>query len=76
MTKINISELETRLFINNEFVNSESGKTFTTVNPATEEAICNVQEANEADVNKAVSDNLVCANPLISCRYRRYFRSN
>ncbi|CAH8521128.1 unnamed protein product, partial [Dicrocoelium dendriticum] len=45
----------TQLFINNEFVNSVSGKTFPTVNPATEEIICQVQEADGADVNKAVA---------------------
>ena len=47
-------DLETRLFINNEFVNSISGKTFPTVNPATEEIICEVQEADAADVDLAV----------------------
>ena len=51
---IDISKLETRLFINGEFVNSVSGKTFPTVDPATEEVICQVQEADEADVNLAV----------------------
>mmetsp|Transcript_28876 Transcript_28876/g.33022 ORF Transcript_28876/g.33022 Transcript_28876/m.33022 type:complete len:500 (-) Transcript_28876:128-1627(-) len=51
---VKVDELETRLFINNEFVNSVSGKTFPTVNPATEEVICNVQEADAADVDKAV----------------------
>jgi aldehyde dehydrogenase (NAD+) len=50
-----ISNPETRLFINNEFVLSESKKTFTTVNPATEEGICEVQEAGPADVDKAVA---------------------
>jgi aldehyde dehydrogenase (NAD+) len=48
------SELETRLFINNEFVNSVSGKTFPTVDPSTEEVIAHVQEADQADVDKAV----------------------
>ena len=38
-------KIETRHFINNEFVNSINGKTFTTVNPATEEVIANVQAA-------------------------------
>ena len=52
---IDITQIETRLFINNEFVNSASGKTFNTVNPATEEVICGVQEALDADVNKAAS---------------------
>jgi len=46
---------ETRLFINGEFVNSISGKTFPTVNPATEEVICQVQEADAADVDVAVA---------------------
>ncbi|XP_066294448.1 retinal dehydrogenase 2-like [Branchiostoma lanceolatum] len=45
----------TKLFINNEFVNAESGKTFPTINPATGEKICDVQEAQKADVDKAVA---------------------
>lgn len=45
----------TQIFINNEFVNSVSGKTFPTYNPATEELIAIVQEADEADVNLAVA---------------------
>ncbi|XP_075243851.1 retinaldehyde dehydrogenase 3-like [Convolutriloba macropyga] len=45
----------TQLFINNEYVNSTSGKTFETVNPATEETICMVQEGDKADVDKAVA---------------------
>uniref|UniRef100_A0A7S1Z7U6 aldehyde dehydrogenase (NAD(+)) n=1 Tax=Trieres chinensis TaxID=1514140 RepID=A0A7S1Z7U6_TRICV len=49
------SKLETRLFINNEFVNAESGKTFPSLNPATEEVITHVQEADKADIDKAVA---------------------
>jgi len=52
-----ITDLEvkfTQLFINNEWVDSESGKTFPTHNPATEELLANVQEADKADVDKAV----------------------
>ncbi|XP_035683791.1 retinal dehydrogenase 2-like [Branchiostoma floridae] len=45
----------TQIFINNEFVNSVSGKTFPTINPATREKICDVQEAEKADVDKAVA---------------------
>ena len=52
---IDTTQLETRLFINNEFVNSVSGRTFDSVNPATEEVICAVHEALGADVDKAVS---------------------
>ena len=43
-----------QIFINNEFVNSVSGKTFPTYNPATEEVIAQVQEADAADVDLAV----------------------
>jgi len=44
----------TQLFINNEWVNSESGKTFPTLNPCNENVICQVQEGDKADVDKAV----------------------
>ena len=46
--------VETGLFINNEFVKSQNGKSFVTTDPATTEVICEVQEAGEADVNSAV----------------------
>ncbi|MFB2974731.1 aldehyde dehydrogenase family protein [Microseira sp. BLCC-F43] len=44
----------TQLLINNEWVNSVSGKRFPTLNPATGEVICEVAEADAADVDKAV----------------------
>ena len=44
----------TKLLINNCWVPSESGKTFATVNPSTGEEICQVAEADAADVDKAV----------------------
>jgi len=44
----------TQIFINNEWVNSESGKTFATVNPVNGEEIAQVQEGDKADVEKAV----------------------
>jgi aldehyde dehydrogenase (NAD+) len=44
----------TQLFINNEFVNSVSGNTFETINPATEEVITSLQEAQKEDVDIAV----------------------
>ena len=44
----------TKLLINNQWVDAESGKTFSTVNPATGEEICRVAEADAADVDKAV----------------------
>ena len=45
---------QTKLLINNRWVNSRSGKTFPTINPATGEEICQVAEADAADVNEAV----------------------
>jgi aldehyde dehydrogenase (NAD+) len=44
----------TKLLINNCWVPSESGKTFATVNPSTGEEICQVAQADAADVDKAV----------------------
>ncbi|KAL5004464.1 hypothetical protein ScPMuIL_017920 [Solemya velum] len=44
-----------QIFINNEFVNSVSGKTFPTINPSTGEKICDVQEGDKDDVDKAVA---------------------
>jgi len=45
----------TQLFINNEFVNSVSGKTFPTINPCTGEKIADIQEGDKADVDRAVA---------------------
>ncbi|MEP0848726.1 MAG: aldehyde dehydrogenase family protein [Phycisphaerae bacterium] len=44
----------TKLLINGEWCNSASGKTFPTINPATEEVIAQVAEADKADVDLAV----------------------
>lgn len=43
-----------QLFINGEFVNSVSGNTFETINPADESVICRVQSAGVEDVDRAV----------------------
>jgi acyl-CoA reductase-like NAD-dependent aldehyde dehydrogenase len=43
-----------KLIINGEAVDAASGRTFTTVNPATEEPICAVAEAGAEDVDRAV----------------------
>ncbi|KAL7567530.1 hypothetical protein ACA910_009537 [Epithemia clementina (nom. ined.)] len=51
---IDTTKIETRLFINNEFVNSKSGKTLDCIDPATEKVICSVQEAGPEEVNAAV----------------------
>lgn len=44
----------TQIFINNEWVTSVSGKTFATVNPTNGKKICDVQEGDKVDVDKAV----------------------
>ncbi|XP_059825680.1 aldehyde dehydrogenase 1A1-like isoform X2 [Hypanus sabinus] len=52
-----LSELEikhTKIFINNEWHNSSSGNRFATYNPATGEKICDVQEGDKVEVDKAV----------------------
>lgn len=56
---IDASEIETRLFINGKFVNSVSGRTFPTINPATEEVICEGQEGDAVDVDLAVRSRRV-----------------
>ena len=42
----------TKLFINNEWVDAVSGKTFSTYDPTNGEKICDVAEADKADVDK------------------------
>uniref|UniRef100_G1TNA5 aldehyde dehydrogenase (NAD(+)) n=1 Tax=Oryctolagus cuniculus TaxID=9986 RepID=G1TNA5_RABIT len=44
----------TKIFINNEWHDSVSGKKFPVLNPATEEQICLIEEGDKADVDKAV----------------------
>merc|ERR1719507_2016876 len=44
-----------QIFIDNQWVNSVSGKSFPTVNPATGETICTVQEGDKADIELAVA---------------------
>jgi aldehyde dehydrogenase (NAD+) len=43
------------LFINGKFVPAKGGKTFTTINPATEETLTKVAFASSSDVDKAVA---------------------
>jgi len=45
----------TQIFINNEFINSASGKVFPTLNPTTGEKIVDVQEGDQADIDNAVA---------------------
>lgn len=48
------AQVHTGLFINGQYVASQSGKSFPTVNPATGDVIIEVQEADKADIDIAV----------------------
>ena len=52
--EIGVALPERRLLIANRWVASESGRTFATINPSTGEEICQVAEADAADVEQAV----------------------
>src|ERR1035438_1179660 len=56
-TENRVAVSATKLLINNRWVNSESGKTFATINPSTGDEICRVSEADAADVDKAAKAN-------------------
>jgi len=47
-------KFQTKLLINNEWVNSSAGKTYPVINPATGEKIVDVQLSGPQDVDKAV----------------------
>ncbi|NXL88627.1 AL1A2 dehydrogenase, partial [Alectura lathami] len=51
---LNLEIKYTKIFINNEWQNSESGRVFPVYNPATGEQICEIQEADKVDTDKAV----------------------
>src|SRR6266403_1330065 len=44
-----------QLLIGGQWVDAESGKTFTTPNPSTGQALAEVAEADKADIDKAVT---------------------
>src|SRR2546423_11107225 len=46
--------MQNQLFINGEFVDAQSGETFATINPATEEKITDIASAGLEDVDAAV----------------------
>ena len=48
------------MFINGEFVSAIGGKTFETYNPATEEVLAVVCEAQEEDIDVAVKAAKIC----------------
>src|SRR5688572_24482372 len=49
-----MTAIQNKLFINGEFVDALNGKTFATINPATEETITDVASAGPEDVDAAV----------------------
>ncbi len=55
MTKNDVKIKPGKLFINGRWVDSVSGKTFDTLNPATEDVITSVAEGDSADIDLAVS---------------------
>ncbi|XP_063217990.1 aldehyde dehydrogenase 1A1-like [Bacillus rossius redtenbacheri] len=54
MANKNVQIKFTKLFINNEFVDAVSGKTFPTINPTNGKKIIDVAEGDKADVDRAV----------------------
>lgn len=44
----------TKIFVNNEWCEARSGKTFPVINPSTEETLCHVAEGDKADIDGAV----------------------
>ena len=76
LTSLNDSRVAvsaTKLLINNRWIASESGKTFATVNPSTGEEICQIAEADAADVEKAVE---AARQPSSTVRGARRWRRN
>src|ERR671928_941100 len=55
MSSASMSPTKYQLFIDGQWVDSESGKTFKTPNPPTGETLAEVAEADKADVDKAVT---------------------
>ncbi|XP_025424582.1 retinal dehydrogenase 1-like [Sipha flava] len=54
MANPNVKVQYNQIFINNNFVNSASGKTFNTINPANKKIIINVSEGDKEDIDLAV----------------------
>src|SRR5689334_9663186 len=54
ITDTQVAVTQTKLLIDNQFVPSQTGSTFPTINPATGDEIAQVAEVGAADVEKAV----------------------
>src|SRR5687767_15892209 len=52
--KLPVQVRQTKMLIDGKWIDSASGKTFETLNPATGEVIARVAEGDKADVDKAV----------------------
>src|SRR3569832_621502 len=55
MSSASVASKKYQLFIDGQWVDSESGKTFKTPNPATGDTLAEVAEADKADIDKAVA---------------------
>lgn len=55
-------EIESRAFIDGEFVAASSGRTFACVNPATNQVLAQIADCNGADVDRAVAAARVAFN--------------
>jgi aldehyde dehydrogenase (NAD+) len=55
MSSASVAPKKYQLFIDGQWVDSESGKTFKTPNPATGDTLAEVAEADKADIDKAVT---------------------
>jgi betaine-aldehyde dehydrogenase len=55
MSSATVAPKKYQLFIDGQWVDSESGKTFKTPNPATGDTLAEVAEADKADIDKAVA---------------------
>ena len=60
------SLLQTKAFINNEWVNSENGSTFDVINPARGDVIAKVADLSRADLARAI-DGAQTAQKKMGC---------
>ena len=65
------SPIYTKLFINNEWVDSVNGATMDVINPATEEKICTISRAGNEDAEKAIkAAREAFDNPKVICLFK------
>ena len=62
-----------QLFINNQFVDSSDGATFSSINPTTEEVICKVSKGTKQDVDLAVNAAEVLLERSFVCKITALF---